>query len=124
MEKLDFVLFFAIVLNGLISHEKMANWHTFVKGCLLLTRPVITKRQALLADMLFVKFGKEFEEIYGRKSVTPNMHFACHMYECVEQFGPVSSFWLFAFERYNGFLGKFSSNGRDVEKCIYCLLFL
>lgn len=31
---------------------------------------------------------------------------------------PVYTFWLFSYERYNGFLGKFKSNGKNVELII------
>ena len=35
--------------------------------------------------------------------------------ECVKDFGPMNSFWLFSFERYNGILGDKPTNNRAIE---------
>jgi len=43
------------------------------------------------------------------------MHLHCHLKECIEDYGPVYSFWCFAFERYNGVLGNTITNNRSVE---------
>ena len=43
------------------------------------------------------------------------MHLHAHLVECIKDFGPVYSFWLFSFERYNGLLGSFRTNQRSVE---------
>ena len=38
-----------------------------------------------------------------------------HLADCVLDYGPVYSFWLFSFERYNGILGKYPTNNKSVE---------
>lgn len=43
------------------------------------------------------------------------MHLHCHVKECIEDYGPVNSFWCFAFERYNGILGSTYFNNRSIE---------
>lgn len=43
------------------------------------------------------------------------MHLHCHLKECIEDYGPVYSFWLFSFERLNGILGSFHTNNHDVS---------
>ena len=65
--------------------------------------------------MLLLKFRTQFERFYGRKEVRINMRLHCHLKECIENYGPVYSFWCFAFERYNGILGSTSSNNRSIE---------
>ena len=65
--------------------------------------------------MLLLKFCNQFEKLYGKKSVRINMHLHCHLKECVEDYGPVYSFWCFAFERYNGVLGSIATNNRSIE---------
>ena len=62
-----------------------------------------------------MKFGERFEQLYGKKAVTPNMHLHCHLKECVIDCGPVHAFWCFSFERFNGILGAMQVNGRSVE---------
>ena len=43
------------------------------------------------------------------------MHLHTHIIDCIKDYGPVYSFWLFSFERYNGLLGNFRTNQRSVE---------
>lgn len=105
-----------IVLHDVLPKAKMLNWLTFVKACRIISKPVVSQKQLKLVDALLSKFGKEFTSIYGFRKVTPNMHFACHITESVANLGSIYTYWLFAFERYNGFLGKFTSNGRDIEQ--------
>ena len=49
---------------------------------------------------------------------TSALHRTCiytHLADCVFDYGPVSGFWLFSFERYNGILGDFCTNDKSVE---------
>lgn len=64
-----------------------------------------------LADALLLQFCKEFQSLYGPDSVTPNIH----LHDCVRDYGPMSSFWLFSFERFNGILGDEHTNNRSIE---------
>ena len=43
-------------------------------------------------------------EILGQEYVTPNMHLHGHLIERLFDYGPIYSFWLFSFERFNGLL--------------------
>ena len=43
------------------------------------------------------------------------MHLHAHIRECVEDYGPVQSFWLFSFERLNGMLGKQPHNNKNID---------
>ena len=36
------------------------------------------------------------------------MHLHTHIKECILDFGPISTFWAFPFERFNGVLESFS----------------
>ena len=47
--------------------------------------------------------------------MTPNMHLHAHILSCIKDYGPIYSFWLFSFERYNGLLGNYRTNQRSVE---------
>ena len=49
------------------------------------------------------------------QSCTPNIHLHLHLHDCILDYGPVYSFWCFAFERYNGLLGSFPVNSRQIE---------
>lgn len=60
----------------------------------------------------------------GHKACTPNMHLHLHIKECLYDFGPPYAFWCYAFERYNGLLGKFPTNQKNIEPQLMkkCLL--
>ena len=42
------------------------------------------------------------------------MHLHCHLHECIKDYGPIYSFWLFSFEHYNGILGDFPTNKKSI----------
>jgi hypothetical protein len=44
-----------------------------------------------------------------------SMQMHTHLADCMLDYGPVYSFWLFSFERYNGILGNYHTNNRSVE---------
>ena len=66
---------------------------------------------------LLLQFCRRMEHIYmyGNESITPNMYMHCHLRSCVEDYGPLHGFWLFAFERYNGILGSTPNHNHSIE---------
>ena len=66
-------------------------------------------------DMVLMHFCRRFGQLYGKEAITPNMHLHAHLRECIQDYGPIYSFWLFSFERYNGMLGNFPNNQRSIE---------
>ena len=65
--------------------------------------------------MVLMHFCRRFGQLYGKEAITPNMHLHAHLCECIQDYGPIYSFWLFSFERYNGMLGNFPNNQRSIE---------
>jgi len=61
-----------------------------------------------------VEYCQIFTDLFPRR-VKPNMHYCLHFREDCLNFGPVYSFWLFSFERYNGILSAFETNNRCIE---------
>ena len=78
-------------------------------------KTLITTEDITKADALILQFCKRLEILYQGNSVTPNMHLHCHLQECIRDYGPIHSFWLFSFERYNGILGNYQTNNRSIE---------
>ncbi|KAI8485685.1 hypothetical protein Bbelb_365190 [Branchiostoma belcheri] len=102
-------------LKGLIDSRHYDMWYEFVQACRLLCSRVISYENLLDADNHLQRFLAMFEEICGPQHCTPNMHLHLHLKECIEDYGPVYSFWCFSFERYNGMLGKYQHNNRNIE---------
>lgn len=62
-----------------------------------------------------MEFYAKVVQLYGNEACDPNLHLHGHLYECVNDYGPVYSFWLFAFERLNGILGSYHTNCRNIS---------
>jgi hypothetical protein len=95
--------------------EAYTNWLKFVRACQIMCTTPLTPEGIEEADELLLAFCDEFEKLYGPQSITPNMHLHGHLRECMEDYGPIHAFWLFAFERYNGYLAELPANNRAVE---------
>lgn len=90
-------------------------WRNFVLACRALTSKFISSVEIARFDSYIIAFCKGVERVYGCSSITPNIHMHCHLSQCVLDYGPVYSFWLFSFERYNGHLGSMPNNSRSIE---------
>ena len=102
-------------LHGLLEGQHLDCWRKFVRACRLLSTVFINNEKILQAHSLLIQFGKDVERLYGPDAVTINMHLHTHLKDCILDFGPISSFWVFGFERFNGYLGKFPTNNRSCE---------
>ena len=68
-----------------------------------------------MADKFLLLFCRRVQILYGETVIIPNMHMHAHLADCIMDFGPMSSFWLFSFERFNGILGDQPTNNRSIE---------
>ena len=57
------------------------------------------------------------EKIYGPTTKVV-FHLICHLKECILDYGPSHTFWLFGYERYNGDLGQINTNNRTPESTL------
>jgi hypothetical protein len=78
----------------------------FVRACNLLVARFITEddlkeAQERLKDMAYL-----IENTYGPEFITSNIHLALHIPDCCRDYGPIYNFWLFPFERLNGYIGE------------------
>ena len=103
----NWVIHYSIIaLRGLLSSDHLECWRHFVLACRILCLKTLTRDQIRLADAFLLQYCKRVERMYGKNVITPNMHLSCHLCSCVLDYGPLQNFWLFAFERFNGLLGK------------------
>ena len=102
-------------LKHLLPVRDYVCWQKFVKSCHLFCRRSISLQQIEEADCLILEFCNMFEQIYGKEHCTINSHLHGHLKECIMDFGPVYSFWLFSFERLNGVLGSYHTNCHDIS---------
>ena len=108
-------IFSPVVLKNILPSDHLRCWLLFVKATSILCTRMVSIHNVRLADSYLVLFCKEFEKLYGPQCCTPNMHLHLHLCDCIMDYGPVYSFWCFAFERYNGMLGSYPTNSRQIE---------
>lgn len=84
-------------------------------ACKYLCQSVISGTDLDIADGLILKCCKSVETLYGKHVITPNMHLHNHLKEVILDHGPITSFWCFSFERFNGIMGSTTTNKRSVE---------
>lgn len=112
----NWTVFFSLFsLKGILPPQHYHCWHFFVKACFLLCRRSIDADQLSDADQFLNTFCLKFAGIYGKDNCTINMHLHGHLHECVKDYGPVYSFWCFAFERMNGILGSYHTNNHNIS---------
>lgn len=109
------LIYSQIILKGKIPQEHYTCWCKFVRACQLLCSRAITMDNVSVMHSCFVQFCNSFERLFGRMACTPNLHLHCHLRDCLYDFGPGSSFWLFACERMNGILGSVPTNHHQIE---------
>ena len=110
------ILFSVYALKGILPDEHLECWRKFVLACRRLCSRYLSVGNAKVADRLLLDFCRMFESLYGDQFVTPNMHLHGHLLDCILDYGPVYSFWLFSFERQNGILGSYKTN-KKMSKC-------
>ena len=112
----NWTLYFSLYcLKDLLSTRELECWRDFVLACRKLCNLSISSDDVKVADVLLLRFCKRASQLYGSEVITPNMHMHCHLATCIMEFGPIHSFWLFPFERYNGILEGQPTNNRSVE---------
>lgn len=112
----NWVVYFSVIaLRDILPDNEMKCWRYFVQACRVLQSKCITQEQIQLGNTFLIKFCRRTEHLFGKESVTPNMHMHCHLAACISDYGPLHGFWLFAFERYNGILGSMPNNNRSIE---------
>lgn len=111
----NWVLVFSLYcLKDTLPASHFNLWQIFVRACALLLKPYMKHAELENAHQLLLLYCRKFQETYGRKYCTPNMHLHLHLKKCIENYGPVYGFWAFSFERYNGILGSYHTNNRSL----------
>ena len=78
-----------------LSDDELECWRAFVLASRLLSSPILSNENIMLADALLLSFCRRFEGLHGQSSITPNMHMHGHLTKCIKDYGPLSSFGFF-----------------------------
>src|ERR1700722_70958 len=101
-----FILIFAIPITwSFLEQIDRKILAYFVRACKILTSRELQKSELNEAFTKLVEVNKLIEHKYGQEKISPNLHLCLHICECALDYGPLSSFWCYSFERMNGILG-------------------
>ena len=84
-----------IVLRDLTPMDDLKCWLLFVAACHLLLCRIISTDNIKTADAYLVQFCQHIQRLYSDYVCTPNIHLHMHLSECLQDYGPVYSFWFF-----------------------------
>ena len=116
----NWVLIYSLIsLKPVIDEIKYNLWVSFVQACSLICLCAITREAINVADQLILQYCTCFEEVFGKDNCNPNLHMHCHIKDCLLDYGPASSFWLFGFEYLNSVLGNVHTNHQSVELLLF-----
>ena len=76
----------------MLYQEDLECWYLFVQACRILVTPLLKIDEAKKGHEMLLKFCRQFQQLYGRDKVTPNMHMHRHILNCILDYGPVYAF--------------------------------
>ena len=98
----------------------------FVRACNLLAARFITEDDLKEAQERLKDMAHLIENTYGPEFITSNIHLALHIPDCCRDYGPIYSYWLFPFERLNGYIGKVLTLHRFLlnffNRCVFLII--
>lgn len=95
-----------VVLEGILPDNFLMHWALFVEAFYVLSKAELTIHEVELANKLLHKFVGQSEILYGKTSMTFNMHSLLHLSKSVSDWGPLWAHNAYAFESGNGELLK------------------
>ncbi|KIJ15289.1 hypothetical protein PAXINDRAFT_11827, partial [Paxillus involutus ATCC 200175] len=78
-----------------------ANFLKLSSALHLLIKRKLTDHDINLAGKLIREYGVELIKLYGSAVLKPNHHYATHIGDCAQNFGPLHDFWMFLYEHFN-----------------------
>ncbi|PKY56565.1 hypothetical protein RhiirA4_476956 [Rhizophagus irregularis] len=109
------MIYSTTVLWDMLDNDDRKILGYFVRACNLLVTRIITEDDLTEAQERLKDMSHLIENTYGPEFITSNIHLALHIADCCRDYGPVYSFWLFPFERLNGFIGSYPNSNRQIE---------
>ena len=120
-----FIMIYAttILWDMLDDNDRKILGH-FVRACNLLVARFVTEDDLQEAQERLRGMSINIERTYGPEFITSNIHLSMNIPECIQDYGSVYSFWLFPYERLNGYIGKPNISGvRNYENKILTQIF-
>lgn len=114
------LLFYPPALYDILSNDYMYHFLRLSFSIFMLSQEIITEENIVLAETYLRQFCSSFEELYGRRFMTLNIHNLLHLPNCVRNLGPLWTSSCFSFEDVNGKLLRLIHGTQGVEEQIIC----
>lgn len=96
-------LYYALpILKGVVDDQHFDHFATLVAAVQYLNSDCVTPDCLSKADALICKYVSYYEDLYGKKNMTLNLHLLLHLVELVKEHGPLFLFACFPMEGING----------------------
>lgn len=116
----SFLLYFSVgLLYQILPFNILVHFAKFATAIWLLVQKKIELKDIETADSLITAFSKDYENIYGKKHMTYNVHQLKHLPECVRNLGPLWAYSNFPFENNNGKLANYVKSPKGALQQIY-----
>lgn len=110
------LLFYAVpCLNGFLKQNYLDHFTLFSEAIFIFLKASISPEDYQRASKNLMKFHDDFEKLYGKENMMPNVHLLEHLPKCVKDCGPIWAYSNFNFESNNGSLVRNVNGTTDVE---------
>lgn len=117
-QHMNFVLYYSeVAFFGLLPREHYDCWLELVRACRGFCSPVALPEVTQAGHEAYERYLERFAALFDHR-ILPNHHQLLHLRDVIADFGPVLGYWLYPFERLNGSLQDFPTNGRNLESQI------
>ncbi|KZV61275.1 hypothetical protein PENSPDRAFT_543846, partial [Peniophora sp. CONT] len=90
----------------------LANFLDLVAAVTMISAKSVTARRIERMRQHLRDYCEGLRLLFPNYAIPPSLHQSFHLPELLYLFGPVTSFWGFPFERFNGVMHNFNHNGR------------
>ncbi|XP_044019144.1 uncharacterized protein LOC122859546 isoform X2 [Aphidius gifuensis] len=98
------ILYSLICLKGILEKKYFEHWALFVAAINILLQNSIVEESLKDAEVLLIRFVVGFQELYGKRAMSYNIHLLLHICRSVRNWGPLWTHSTFPFENQNRFL--------------------
>lgn len=108
------IYYLPVCLDGILPKRFIDHFKNLSSSIYSLLQQSISRENIFEARTKLRKYVSDYQNIYGIENMNMNVHLMEHLCDCVENFGPLWSYSLFAFESYNGILKNYVVSNNDV----------
>lgn len=106
--------YFPVVLKNILKKKYYDHFMLLSEAIFILLKTNITRDDLIKAESNLIQFVKDFEDLYGKPSMTLNIHQLQHLVLCVKNLGPLWTQSMFSFESNNATFSRYVKGQSDV----------